>query len=128
MRVILDTSALFYPAAMRRLRDEREIEAVVLPTVVLLERARQLQALGRDGLSDMLRLAEAGEWKVEDYGRVEVVRTISRAPAGAAWRRLARDAMIAGHVGADDALWTANAADFRALGLGAGQLLDVRTL
>jgi predicted nucleic acid-binding protein len=129
MRVILDTSALFYPRGLERLRDRTDAGEIVIPVVVLLERARQLHAAGRDGLADMVRLAHAGGWRLEEYGALEARRTLGLAGLSEpAWRRLARDAMIVGHVHGGDALWTANPDDFLALGLAPGQVLDVRAL
>lgn len=127
MRVVLDTSALYYPRALALLREHPG--RIVLPMVVLVERARQLRRVGRDGWSDMVLLAEASGWHVEPFDLAEARRTVASAPLDArAWARINRDAMIAGHVGNEDVLWTANPRDFTALGLHASQLLDVAKL
>ncbi|MEA3201880.1 MAG: hypothetical protein QOE90_3308 [Thermoplasmata archaeon] len=127
MRIILDTSALYYPRAVATI--ERTGRTIVLPSIVFLERARQLQRDGHDGIALMRRFAEAEEAQIEPYGMVETLRTLRlRVHADPAWRRSSRDAMIAGHVGEGDVLWTADRRDFAALGLRPAQILDVAKL
>jgi predicted nucleic acid-binding protein len=125
MRIVLDTSALFYPKAIEAARASSPA-ALVLPTVVLLERARQLTRAGLDGPAEMAAFVESGGVELEAFGGLEAVRSARLAPVDPLrWARLSRDVMIAGHLGAGDVLWTANPRDFRELGIPAAQLLDV---
>lgn len=126
-RVVLDTSALYYPQALALL--ETQPRPVIVPTIVLLERARQLRASGRDGWSDVVVLASAAGWDIEAFDAAHARRTARLAPLDPRiWRTINRDAMIAGHVGDDDAIWTANPRDFLHLGLKEQQVVDVTKL
>ncbi|MHB8584884.1 MAG: hypothetical protein ACYDDF_03490 [Thermoplasmatota archaeon] len=125
MRVVLDTGVLYRPAALRRLA--AEAWPVVLPATAFLERARQRS---RDRTGDMETLESfltAMGMRIEPFGPEEARRShrLVRARTDAEWRRMARDAQIAGHVGADDILWTTNPRDFLALGVPAAQVYAV---
>ncbi|GEM_PF-1066757 len=129
MRIVLDTSALFYPRALASLRSDHPGAEPVIPTVVLLERARQLSRAGLDGAGEMRAFVERGGLTLEAFGPEQALRSHQRAPRDdRLWARAGRDAIIAGHVAEGDVLWTANARDFLDLGLAREQVLDVRGL
>lgn len=114
MSIVLDTSALYYPRALRALRGRAQ--AIIVPALVLAERARQLHRdRGLDPQDFLAGLLRHG-FIVEPSGPSEVLRY---APFldDTAWRRHSADALIAGHVRDGDELWTANPKDFRALGV-----------
>lgn len=89
---------------------------VVVPTVVFTERARHL---AKNGVRppELLSQLQANRFELEAYGIEEARRFAPRVHDDEAWDRLARDAMIAGHVRSEDVLWTTNPSDFRTLGL-----------
>lgn len=125
MRIILDTSALFYPRALEALDPAIP---VVVPPVVFLERSRQLAREGRMEPAAFARLLRDSGWVVEPFGLEEALRAPTGRLAEPQWRRLARDAMIAGHVRPRDQVWTSNPRDFEALGLSRDQIVDVHGL
>lgn len=126
MRVVLDTSALFYPEALVDLESRPDVDEIVLPAVVFLERARQLSRAGYPGVPKMALLVERGGLTVEAFDVTAAARSATLAPLDdARWGRLSRDAIVAGHVRTGDELWTANPKDFRMLGLPAEQVRDV---
>lgn len=107
---------MFYrPKALDRLA--RLPHDVVVPAVVFTERARQLAKRGIEP-GDFAGRLEANEFVVEPYGREQAVRFAPEIHDDEAWRRLARDGMIAGHVDERSLLWTTDPEDFRELGLG----------
>jgi hypothetical protein len=116
MRIILDTGVFFRPDALLGLG---ACDAIV-PSVAYMERVRQLRRDGRTAreLDDVLRMIGA---TVEPFGQVEALRL--RPVDEARRRRLARDAMVACHVGKDDVLWTTNTSDFLELGLSPEQIV-----
>lgn len=122
MRLVLDTSAFYYPRALRRIPRGQN---VVVPAIVFTERARQLKRDGRATPSVLLRtLADRG-WKVEPYREENALRAAHLAPADdAEWQELARDVLVAAHVREEDILLSANVADFVALGLPRARLRD----
>lgn len=122
MRDVLDTSALYRPDALRRL--QKHGRPIVLPAVAFTERARQLAAQGIPP-ERFLRYLSENDIQVERFGWPEALRHAVALADDATWRRLARDAMIAGHVRAGDRLWTANPRDFRVLGLRDEQIVDI---
>lgn len=116
MRVILDTGAFYHPAAWLRLAGA----TVVVPAVVYAERMRQLRRDGRDvAVLDEI-LAGFGAI-VEPFTQAHARRIPGLADP--AWRRMARDAMVACHVGPEDLLWTTDPSDFLAVGLVQDQIL-----
>lgn len=122
MRVVIDTGVFFHPDALEDLA--RLPHDVVVPAVAFTERARQLKK--RSVAAAVLRDAlAANEMVVEPYGAAQAERYAIHISEDEAWRRLARDAMIAGHVGDDDVLWTTNPKDFHALGLADSQVVAV---
>lgn len=125
MRVILDTSALFYPRALEAIDPAW---SVVLPAVAFLERARQLHRQGRMAPEAFRALVLRRGWRIEAFDADLAVRSPAHALADASWRRLARDALIASHVQPGDRLWTANPRDFRRLGVPEDHLVDVATM
>ncbi|MHB8603791.1 MAG: type II toxin-antitoxin system VapC family toxin [Thermoplasmatota archaeon] len=123
MSIIVDTGVFWSPEAMERLRRRRD---VLVPSIVFVERARQLEE--KDEMTAerfALRLRQL-RWRVAPYTHEEAMRTLRLAPLEQGrWRRMARDALIAGHVGQHDVLWTFNGKDFRVLGLPERQIVDL---
>lgn len=121
MREIIDTSALFRLDLLERLRGtDRQ---VVVPAVAFTERARQLNAAGVPP-EDFFEFLATNRIEVEPYGTGEALHIRVRIKDRLAWRRLARDAMIAGHVFPRDRLWTSNPRDFLAVGIPGEQIFD----
>jgi predicted nucleic acid-binding protein len=121
MSIVLDTGIFYRPDALRnaaRLEDD-----IVVPAVAYMERLRQLV---RDGGSRETfdRFLQSLDCAVQPFTRTEAAR-FAPLVSQDAWKRLARDAMIAGHVGPEDVLWTTNARDFLAIGVPANQVLAV---
>lgn len=122
-RIILDTSALYFPRAIRKLPGNRR---VLVPTVVLVERARHLKSERRGSPSEFLLDIRNQGWETEPLGDAEALLAAHRAPMDdKEWADRARDTLIAGHVRDGDVLWTADVADFLALGLPPTSLRDV---
>lgn len=122
MREVLDTSAFFHGAQLARLR--RPGWPVIVPAVAFTERARQLAVVGVPP-ETFLRYLSDNAFRVERHGRFEAVRRAVQIHDDARWKRLARDAMIAGHVRPGDRLWTTNPRDFIALGIPPEQIVDL---
>lgn len=122
LRVILDTSVLWKPEALSRLPSVPR--RIVVPAVVYAERLRQFakRDLPKARLDDHLRSIKGF---VEPFGEREAARFVPRLTEDADWKRLDRDAMIAGHVGPADVVWTANPKDFLAVGLREDQVVAV---
>lgn len=122
MRVIVDTGVFFLPEALEDLA--RLPHDVIVPAAASTERARQLQK--RSEAPAVLRDALAvNEMVVEPYGVVQAERYAVHVNDDEVWRRIARDAMIAGHLEEDDVLWTTNPKDFHALGVPEDQVVAV---
>lgn len=126
MRIVLDTSAFYHPKALRALA--REAADIVVPAVAFTERAREISRDGRMTPEEFLRELRRNHMVVEPYGPEEAVRHAVRVHADARWRRVARDAMIAGHVREGDVLWTANRRDFEDIGVAPAQIRDVTSI
>lgn len=122
MRTVLDTGVLFRPTALQALK--QQAADVVVPAVAYAERLRQFAARGasRAELDDYLARMR---FRVEPFGPEEAARYVPGMMDDAAWQRLARDAMIAGHVGPNDRLWTTNPKDFLALGVPKDQIVPL---
>lgn len=120
-RTILDTGVLWNPEAMDRAR--RMDGVVVLPAVAFTERARQIAQAGRT-VDELWRLVRSAGLLVESF-RIEHGLMLAARLDDVTWRRHARDALIAGHVGPGDVLWTTNPRDFAAVGLPSEQVLAV---
>lgn len=124
VRIVLDTGVFYRPDALESLASLPHDVAV--PAVAFTERARQLakRGIGPDEFAD--RLA-ANEFSIEPYGREQAQRLAPAIHDGGAWRRLARDAMIAGHVrlSQGDVLWTTNPEDFLEVGLDEKHVMSV---
>lgn len=118
MRIIIDSGVLWRPEVMRNLKD-RGLN-LVLPAVAYAERLRQLSQRRQD-VRRFHQGLEIARITVEPFGEEEARRVCPRVPEED-WPRLARDAMIAGHVRRGDVLITTNPADFTKLGLGADQI------
>lgn len=114
MRIILDTGILWRPAVLRRLA--ATAYDVVVPAVVFVERARQVL---RDGgtVDDLIGVLRRNQFEVEPFGMTQGLRYAVGIADDGRWKRLARDALIAGHVGRNDVLMTTNPKDFLAIGL-----------
>lgn len=122
VRVILDTGVFFKPLALRRLADLPH--PVVVPAVAFAERARQLAKRGVSA-DDFLSLLDRLDFSVEPFGPEEALRYAPRLGDDGEWRRLARDAMIAGHLRDQDVLWTTDPSDFLRLGVPADRVVAV---
>lgn len=114
MVVVVDTNILWDTAALARLRDCAQ--PAVLPAVALAERARQLLIQGR-ALDELWGTLHQAGIDVVPMMRDQAIRCGELRVPDNLWSRHARDAMIAGHVGPDDVLWTKNPKDFLAVGL-----------
>lgn len=122
MRIVLDTGVFYHPEALRRAaRAETEL---VVPAVVFMERARQLRRDGRDVRAFAVRLIEDG-YLVEPFRPSHALRYAVPLDDDRLWRKHLRDAMIAGHVGPGDELWTTNPRDFEAIGVPKAQVRRV---
>lgn len=122
MSVVLDTCALWSRSALAALAtcgDE-----VVLPAVAYTERARQWLAAGRP-LSALDELLRANHIDVEPFSPAHGLRFAAHVHDDDRWRRLAHDALIAGHLGPEDQLWTGNVDDFVAVGVPREQVVAV---
>lgn len=120
MRIVLDTGVFFRPSALAETLATRR--PVVLPTLVVAERRRQLIRDARNLASLERAVNESGYW-IESFGLDEALRM--PALTDATWARHARDAMIAAHVREGDVLWTTNPRDFLALGMRPEQVRGV---
>lgn len=114
MRIVIDTGVLWRPAALRALAEMPH--DIVVPAVVFVERARQVARDGRRP-DELLELFEANDMEVEPFGVEQALRYAVDLHDDDAWKRLARDAMIAGHLAGDDMLWTTNPRDFLEAGV-----------
>lgn len=121
MRIVLDSGVLWRPDVMRSLKDRRI--TLVLPAVAYAERLRQLTHRSQDvrRFQQALRIANI---TIEPFGEDEAERVCPRVPEQL-WPRLARDAMIAGHVRRGDLLVTTNPKDFTRLGIDGEQIQAV---
>lgn len=119
-RVVLDTGALWSPSFIREAAKSGET-GIILLAVAYTERARQMHRDGQD-IRDLERLIKELGIEVEDFGRAEGLRRAAGVVDDRVWERVARDAMIAGHVGPGDILLTTNAEDFLELDVPAAQI------
>lgn len=122
VRYIIDTGVFYNPYALEQIAATRL--DIIVPVTVYMERVRQLRRNRLDPRR-FIRYLKANEFDVEDFSRHHAERFAVRIHDDKIWRRLYRDAMIAGHVGKDDVLWTTNPKDFRAVGLEADQVAGV---
>lgn len=122
MRIVIDTGVFFHAAALRALASQPH--EIIVPAVVFAERARQRAKLGEEP-SVLLDRLEEQHMRLEPFGPAEAIRYVPRITDDRTWEKLARDAMIAGHVGPGDVLWTANRKDFEAIGVPPEQIVDV---
>lgn len=121
MSLIVDTGIFFKPAALAKLRGRRD---VYVPSIVFMERARQLEASREMSIERFASTLRSLRWTIAPYTAREATRTVRLAAMRPdRWTRAARDAMIAGYVGDSDVLWTFNAKGFRALGVPERQLV-----
>src|ERR1700737_4281333 len=102
MSLIVDTDVFFKPAALAKLRGKM---GVVVPSIVFMERARQLEASGEMTLEQFAATLRGLRWTIAPYTAREATRTVRLAPMQQnRWEKMARDAMIAGYVGDSDVL------------------------
>jgi len=125
MRHVLDTNVFYHPRALEHLATLPD--DIVVPAVVVAERARQLQRDAAVAPEAFVATLRAQDFDVEPLG---VEQACAHAPFldDVAWQRLARDALIAGHVRPRDTLWTHDRRDFEALGIPSEALVDPATL
>lgn len=114
MRIVLDTSVLWNPVALRRLA-ELEFD-VVVPAIVFTERARQYRKRGWT-IDSLWRQLRSNEFAVEAFGAEHGLRFAANVLDDRLWDRISRDALIAGHLEPDDILWTSNVEDFVSAGV-----------
>lgn len=114
----------FVPEALERLTEVPD--DVIVPAVVLAEWARHL---AKNGIppGDLLEALDANAFHVQAFGVDQALRWAPTVHDDDAWRRLARDTMIAGHVGESDVLWTTNPSDFEEIGLPEDRIATVET-
>lgn len=122
MAIVLDTGVLYHPEVLRRLAELPD--DIVLPAIAYAERGRQILRDGRSLPELDVALAE-NEIRVEPFDRDAALRYAVHVHDDATWRRTARDALIAGHVGENDILWTTNRSDFEVIGVPADQIVEV---
>lgn len=118
-RIVLDTGVLWAPDALERL--VAQPADAILPAVAFTERARQILQAGRR-VQELWDLLHRADIEVEVFRAEHGLRVAARLD-DVAWRRHARDALIAGHVGPEDVLWTRNPRDFLAVGLRPEQIV-----
>jgi predicted nucleic acid-binding protein len=121
-RIILDTSSLWRPTALAAA--QADPRPVVVPAVAYTERVRQVLAAGRrqEELDGALALNQI---EVESFTIQHGMRFAAHIHDPTTWHRLARDALIAGHVGPGDELWTTDPQDFLDLGMPPEQVVAV---
>jgi predicted nucleic acid-binding protein len=122
MRIVLDTGVFYRPAAIHRLAASPD--DVIVPTIVLAERIRQVVRDGFDPAA-FRRVIDRCPFVVEPLGEEAATRWTARLADDERWHRLARDALIGGHVGNGDVLWTTNPRDFHDVGLPEDQVVEV---
>lgn len=122
VRAIVDTGVFFKPDALRRLAGLPH--PVIVPAVAFAERARQLAKRGVPP-DAFLETLDRLDFRVEPFGPEEALRFAPKLGDDDEWRRLARDAMIAGHLRDADVLWTTDPADFLRLGVPPRQVLAI---
>ncbi len=122
MRIVVDTNILWNPRALGRLA--RQAGDHVVPAVAYAERARHYARSGRS-LRHLDETLARFNLSVEPFTREFALRFVPRITDDTAWKRLNRDAMIAGHVGPADILWTRDRKDFLAVGLREDQVVAV---
>ncbi|MGB0652248.1 MAG: type II toxin-antitoxin system VapC family toxin [Thermoplasmatota archaeon] len=124
MRIILDTGVFFRKQAL--LNAEARHEPLIVPAIVFAERLRQVAARGISA-QRLAREIERFGGHIEPFGPTQAARFVP----GLAdlprrqWQRLARDAMIAGHLRDGDELWTTNVGDFEEIGVEKGRIVGV---
>lgn len=121
MRVILDTGVFFHPEALGMM--EYFLADIVVPAIVFTERARQIARDGGDVARFERLLADIGA-TIEPFSHNEG-KQHATSISNEHWARLARDAMIAGHVRAGDCLFTTNPRDFLDLGVPQEQIIEI---
>lgn len=120
MSIILDTGVLWRPQALDRLQGQRA--PLVLPSVALAERARQYRKKGWP-VDRLLQDLDDNGISIETLGPLEALRRAPSVLDDVRWQRHCRDALIAGHIGPDDMLWTTNPRDFLELGVPPDQVV-----
>lgn len=122
MKIVLDTNVFWNPKALQELSNRTE--DVVVPAVVVAERARQLRRDRDRDAKAFVRQLEDMDFIIEPMGPSEAIRYTEHL-ADKAWKKHARDALIAGHVGPTDELWTSNVKDFVEVGVPESQIRKV---
>lgn len=122
VRLVIDTGVFFRRTALQELLGVSV--PVILPATAYMERGRQLSARGVPQ-KKWDQVIEYYGFVVEPFDRQEAVRYAVEIHDDRRWHRLYRDAMIAGHVGPQDVLWTTNPKDFIAVGLDPDQVVGV---
>ncbi len=121
-RIVIDTGVLWRTEAMERLA--HTYLPLVLPSVAYMERARQIRRDGGD-VKRFRRWLSTMHIEIEPFTEDEADRLPIRIENDRLWKRLVRDAMIAGHVEQMDLLWTTNPKDFLAVGMDPDRIVGV---
>jgi hypothetical protein len=124
MRIIIDTGVLWVPQALRALAALSFDR--ILPAVAFAQRSRQIAKAGRSP-DELQEILDRCGIQVEALSGARAARFSIGLTDDNDWARLARNALIAGHLGPDDVLWTTDPEDFRELGVSPKQILIVET-
>lgn len=122
MRIILNTGVFFHPEALAMLK--WYAAPVVVPAVVYAERCRQIKRGGGD-VDRFARLLESFGATIEPLDAEAASRYTLEMTDDERWARLARDALIAGHVRPGDRLFTTNMRDFVEVGVPVKQIVEI---
>jgi len=122
VRLVVDTGVLWRPLALKKLAESGL--RVVVPAVVFAERARQVAKRGGTAAALREALGLLG-FEVEALEPSMAARYAVTVLDDNDWRRLSRDALIAGHLQPDDRLWTTNPKDFAMIGVPLDQVIVV---
>lgn len=122
MRIVVDTGVLG-KADVLRIMVELPYE-IVVPSVVVAERARQLARDGRRP-AELLEALAANDMIVEALDLDRSLRYAPKIHDDERWAHLARDALIAGHVDEESILWTTDVEDFLEVGVPEDRIFPV---
>jgi hypothetical protein len=119
LRIVIDIGVFFRREIWLELAEFDD--DIVLPAVAFTERARQLS---RQGINprDFQIMLHMFDIEIEPFRAQEgLLRAVTADDDW--WKLNARDALIGGHVGPSDMLWTTNPKDFIKLGINPNQIV-----
>lgn len=122
MRIVLDTGVFYHPEALGMMPWYEP--PVIVPSIVFAERSRQLAKRGADP-DEFAALLQSIGATVEPLDADAAIRFTQHIHDDGKWKRLARDAMIAGHVREGDRLFTTNPRDFIEVGVSPRQIVEI---